>query len=57
MMAETYSVLVPNIAAATFSSNPVAINGKVVLTVMVTEEIVVLEPDRKYSGELYLGEA
>lgn len=57
MMEETYSVLVPNIAAATFSTNPVTINGKVILTVKVTEEIVVLVPDKRYSGELYLGEA
>lgn len=57
MMAETYSVSVPNIETATFSTNPVAINSKVFLTVKVTEKIVVLEPEKRYSGELYSGEA
>lgn len=57
MMAETYSVLVPNISTATLSPNPVAINGKVILMIKVTEEIVVLEPDKIYSGEIFSGEA
>lgn len=56
MMEEEYSVLVPDISSAAFSVNPVAINSKTVLTIKVTEKIVVLEPDKMYSGELYSGE-
>ena len=55
-MAETYSVLVPDITSATFSVNPVSMNGMTVLTINVVEKTVVLEPDKIYSGEFYSGE-
>lgn len=55
-MADQYSVLIPQITAASFSVNPVVMNGKTVLSVAVTEKTVILEPEKIYSGELYSGE-
>ena len=50
------SITIPEIVSATFSANPAQINTKIVLTVVVTERVIVLEPEIRYSGELYLGE-
>jgi hypothetical protein len=46
----------PKITAATFSKNPCEINEKIVLTVTVVEQNVVLEAEVIYAGEIYAGE-
>ena len=51
-----YEVLLPVIQAATFSVNPATINEKITITVTVVEQIVILEPEIRYSGEIYAGE-
>lgn len=55
-MADQYTVLIPEITAASFSVNPVNINGKTILSVSVTEKTTILEPVKIYSGEFYSGE-
>lgn len=55
-MAEQYTVLVPVITGASFSVNPVNMNGSTVLSVVVTESAIILEPEIMYSGEIYSGE-
>ena len=55
-MADSYTVTIPRITAATFSVNPCSINEKVVLTVTVIEQSVLLEARTIYSGEIYAGE-
>lgn len=55
-MADTYTVLVPEITAASFSVNPVNINSSTVLTVSITEKTIILEPEKYYSGEFFSGE-
>ena len=54
-MAE-YVVLLPTIESASFSINPVTINGKTVLTVTIVEASIVVEPEKYYSGEIHAGE-
>ena len=55
-MADSYTVSIPRITAATFSVNPCNINEKVVLTVTVTEQSVTLAAQTIYVGEIYAGE-
>ena len=55
-MADTYTVNIPRITAVSFSSNPCGINEKVVLTVTVIEQNVVLEAQTIYAGEFFAGE-
>ena len=54
-MAELYTTI-PEIVSASFSANPTQINAKIILTVVVTEKVIVLEPEIRYSGEFYSGE-
>jgi len=51
-----YETQIPVISAAVFSVNPANINAKIVLSVSVSEITKVLEPEIRYSGELYAGE-
>ena len=55
-MDDTYTTTMPQIVSAVFSINPASINQNVVLTVVVTETTIVLEPEKRFSGEFYLGE-
>ena len=55
-MADSYTVSIPRITAASFSINPCSINEKVVLTVTVVEQSVVLAAQTIYAGEFYAGE-
>ena len=55
-MADRYTVTVPKITAASFSVNPCTINEKIVLTVTVIEQSIVLEAQTIYAGEVYAGE-
>ena len=55
-MADSYTVNIPKITAATFSVNPCSINEKIVLTVTVTEQSVLLEAQTIYAGEFFAGE-
>ena len=55
-MADTYTVTIPKITAALFSKNPSTINEKIVLTVTVIEQSVVLTAETIYAGEIYAGE-
>ena len=55
-MADSYTVNIPRISAAVFSSNPCSINEKVVLTVTVIEQNVTLTAQTIYAGELFAGE-
>ena len=55
-MADQYSILIPEIVSASFSVNPVSMNGSTVLSVQITEKTVILEPEKWYSGEIYSGE-
>ena len=56
-MADTYTVTMPKITAASFSVNPCSINEKIVLTVTVIEQSLQLEAEIIYAGEIYAGEA
>lgn len=49
-------ILLPQIAAASISPNPVQINQKFVLTITAEEIEKFLEPVIYYSGEIYSGE-
>ena len=53
---EGYVVTLPVIQTAFFSVNPADINVRTVLSVTVTEEMKILQPEVWYSGELYSGE-
>ena len=55
-MDDTYTTTIPTIVSAVFSVNPASINQNIVLTVKVTETTLVLEPEKRYSGEIYSGE-
>lgn len=55
-MADRYTVNMPKITAATFSVNPCTINEKIVLTVTVIEQNVLLDAQTIYAGEIYAGE-
>ena len=55
-MADTYTVTMPKITAASFSVNPCTINEKIILTVTVVEQSVTLEAEVIYAGEIYTGE-
>jgi len=55
-MADSYTVNIPRIIAAVFSKNPCSINEKIVLTVTVIEQNVVLEAQTIFAGECYAGE-
>ena len=55
IVAELY-ITMPEIVSATFSANPAQINKNIVLSVVVTEKVIVLEPEIRYSGEFYSGE-
>lgn len=47
---------IPKIEWAEFSENPTETNKKVVFSVKVIEESVILMPEIWYSGEIYAGE-
>ncbi|MBO5218782.1 MAG: hypothetical protein J6C52_05080 [Clostridia bacterium] len=49
-------ILLPQIAAASISPNPVQINQKFILTITAEEIEKFLEPVIYYSGEIYAGE-
>ena len=49
-------ISIPEIVSAKFSANPAQINTSIVLTVVVTEKVIALEPEIRYSGEFYSGE-
>lgn len=51
------TIQVPNIESASFSVNPVYINGSTVLSVKVSEKTIELFPEIFYSGEIHSGEA
>ena len=51
-----YEVLLPVVQSAVFSANPATINDKISVTVTIVEQIVILEPEIRYSGEVYSGE-
>lgn len=53
---EEYAVMIPKIEDAYFSKNPANINEKVILTVSVTDTIIILEPYAYPCGEFYSGE-
>ena len=55
-MDEAYAVLIPVIGASSFSVNPCSINEKITITVTVTEQTVMREPEIFYSGEIFAGE-
>lgn len=50
------SVLKPDVSAAVLSPTPAIMNGKVTLTVTVTEKNVILEAETITAGEFYSGE-
>lgn len=51
-----YYVVQPVFQSASFSVNPADMNTSTVLTVTVTDEFMILEPDFWYSDETYSGE-
>lgn len=51
-----YQVKVPDILSASLLPNPVDINFKFLISVVVTEKTVELEPYYYYSGDIYSGE-
>ena len=54
-MADVY-MSVPHISAASFSVNPCTINEKILLSVTVTEQNILLTAETIYAGEIYAGE-
>jgi hypothetical protein len=52
----SYQTQIPQITAASFAANPAVINAKIVLSVTVKEITKILEPEIRYSGEIYAGE-
>ena len=54
---DNYTAQIPKISDATINPNPVSMNGKVLLSVLVTDETVILYPEVFRSNEIYSGEA
>ncbi len=52
----SYQIQVPRIDSASISPNPVGFNTKFLLSVLVSEETIILEPYYYYSGDIYAGE-
>ena len=52
----SYSVQIPSVDSATISPNPVEFNTKFLISVSVSEETIILEPQYYYSNEVYSGE-
>lgn len=52
----SYQVQIPRIDSASIAPNPVDFNAKFLLSVVVSEETITLEPYYYYSGDLYAGE-
>lgn len=52
----SYEVQIPSIKDAEITPIPATINQKFLLSVMVVEETITLEPYYYYSGEVYSGE-
>ena len=52
----SYTAQIPDIESASISPNPVNMNGKFLISVLVSEITVTLEPYYYYSGDLYAGE-
>ena len=46
----------PTFHSAAFSVNPTDINTQTILSVSVTDEVLILEPEKLYSGEFFSGE-
>ena len=53
-MAENYTEV--RITSASISPQPVNANGKFTLAVLITEIVIVPQPQIYYSGEIYSGE-
>lgn len=54
---DIYTAQIPKITGAIITQNPVSMNGRAVLSVLVSDETVILYPEILYSGEIYSGEA
>lgn len=52
----SYQVQIPQVAEASAIPNPVDFNSSFILSVLVTEQTITLEPYYYYSGDLYAGE-
>lgn len=52
----SYQIQVPRIDSASILPNPVSMNTKFLLSVLVVEETITLEPYYYYSGDIYSGE-
>lgn len=52
----SYTILVPDIQAATITPNPVNANAAYLITVLVTEIQKILEPVPRYCGTFACGE-
>lgn len=55
-MAEYATITVPKIQNATIAKNPVTINEKVMITVKVAEENIIVYGEEHYAGEFAAGE-
>lgn len=55
-MSDLYTIVLPQVAMASFAVNPVDMNTQTLLSVTVVEETVYLKPTYYYSGELFSGE-
>ncbi len=55
-MAEYATVTVPKVQTATLSKSPVTINEKVVISVKVIEENIIVYGEEHYAGEFAAGE-
>ena len=51
-----YQIQIPRIDSAEIAPNPADMNTKFLLSVLVSEQTVTLEPYYYYSGEVYAGE-
>ena len=55
-MADTVSVSVPDITAATITQNPVNVRATFKISVTVAEKTIELDPVWYFAGDLYAGE-
>lgn len=55
-MADTYTVLVPDITAASATPNPVIASTALSFSITIVERTVTLEPYYYLSGDLFAGE-
>jgi hypothetical protein len=52
----TYEMMMPCITAASITPNPVSASNTYIISIAITEKLVALEAEIRYSGTFYAGE-